>query len=383
MKTKSLLAASLVLALGIGGCSNSMDDEGPGIVKNDNVLIVNLPDNVKSSRFVEESVSGNETIVEDVTVFLLNGQSVEKAVEFDGTDLSKNYKRIENVASSVNRVLVVANKVDADIMNLRTATEIKNYNYSVLSQHMQTGLRGKTLMGEADVVEEGVSDPNPEGHEGHKYKQADVDLKAITARIEVGTVAPGEGVESVELVAVYLNNFYLEYPQKMLTTYSEDNENWKYTLINPDLLPNIGYPTAIGEIQAGPFDPDQYRIHASSEVKLDDITKVYAFHVFPGNVPHLVMLVKVELKENYYEVDENDQPLKYKFGYLTFTKFNTGGSTYLTEMEGHNVYKMGVGKNGIPVNAKDITDKPEKGPYDLGIKIDIRPWDIHEVTPEV
>ncbi len=380
MKTKSLLAASLVLALGIGGCSNSLDEESQGVKENDNILIVNLPDNVKKSRGVEESVDGHETTVDDVTVFLLNGPSVESVVEFNENDLQQNYKRIENVASSVNRVLVVANRIGEDIMNLRTVNEIKNYGFSVESQHKKTELKGKTLMGEADVREEGVNDPNPDGH---KYKEANVDLRAITARIEVGTVAAGEGVESVELVAVYINNFYAKYPQQGLTTYDEDDANWSYTLQFPEQLPNIGLSTPIGTITPGAYDPDAYKIEASDDVKLEDITKVYAFHVFPGNIPHLVMLVKVVLEENYYETQEDGTPLKYKFGYLTFTKFNIGSGNYLDAMEGHNVYRMGVGKNGIPVNAKDITDKPEKGPYDLGVKIDIRPWDIHEVTPEV
>lgn len=378
MKTKFLLAFSFVFALALTGCSNSLDEDNPVSGKGDNVLIVRLPDNVKSTRAVEDQVNGKETTVDDVTVFLLIDQLVERAVELQGEDISKGYKRFEQVPAQVNRVIVVANRVGQDIKNFTSYSQINNYAYTVASQHTKSLLEGRTLMGDATAVEV-TGTPESEFDE-HNYKEATVSLKAITARIEVGTVIPGEGVESVELVSIYINNFYAKHPQTEETFYGEDHALWKPTA---GVGSNVGSKDPIGAITTPDFVPTVYKTLGSSDVKLTADSKVYAFHVFAGNIPHVIMLVKVELKENYYELDDDDQPLKHKYGYLTFSKFKIDATNYVEKMEGHNVYKMGVGTKGIPVNAKDITDKPEKGPYDLGVNIEIEDWNIVNVTPEV
>ncbi|NDV59332.1 hypothetical protein [Bacteroides sp. 519] len=375
---KLFLAVSLLTAIGMTGCSDSSNDILTG--KEDNVLIVRLPDNVKYTRSVEDpvssSTSGAQTGIDDVTVFLLTGQVVERSVEFDANDLIQKSKRIEQVPAQVNRVIVVANKVGNTITDLATENDIKNFAYTVESQHRKTQLNGKTLMGEGIPADK----PNTNG-DGHLYKEATVSLKAITARIEVGTVVPGEGVESVELVAVYINNFYETYMGATPRLYPEGHAIWGLTVAN-DPGANIGSVTPVGTITPNAYTPVEYMNLGSSEVVKADNSKAYAFHVFPGNVPHLVLLVKVVLKEKYYEIDANDNHLKYKYGFLTYTKFKEDAG-YIQAMEGHNVYKMGVGNKGIPVNAKDITDKPEKGPYDLGINIQVANWTSHEVTPEV
>lgn len=379
MKTTFLAAISFFFVLAVTSCSNSLDEDNPKPGNGTNVLVVKLPENVKLTRAVETPVDGNTvTGVEDVTVFLLTGQLVERAVELEQDDIDAGYKRFEQIPSQVDRVIVVANRAGETIKNLVNRTQISNYAYSVASQHTKTELNGRTLMGEALVVD--AVDPNPDTH---LYKQAKVSLDAITARIEVGTVIPGEGVESVKLVAVYVNNFYGNYPMANLGTYPETDPNWDLTVTGNNPGANIGSKDPIGTITPASYTPAEYMTPGSDEVKQATDSKVYAFHVFPGNVPHVIMLVKVELKENYYEVDESGNALKYKYGFLTFTKFKTGTGGYIPSMTGHNIYKMGVGNQGIPVNAKDITDKPEKGAYDLEIYIDIRPWEVNEVTPEV
>ncbi|NDV81647.1 hypothetical protein [Bacteroides sp. 51] len=382
MKTKSLLAASLVLVMGMAGCSKSIDDESPVSGKADNVLLVTLPNTVKSTRAIEDPVDGNTTGLKDVTVFLLNGYIVEKVAEFEQQNINDHYLRIEQVSSSVDRVIVIANKADENILGLKNVDEIRNYPFTVKTQHKGQGLDNRTLMGEANVVAAPEEDPNSDGH---LFKKAVVTLNAITARLEIGAVVPGDGVDKVDLIAVYVNNAYGTYPQKDLIFHKEDDPCWVVDMVNNPGA-NVGSKDPISAFTPEPYDPQEYTNLGDAQVKQSSDSKVYAYHVFPGNIPHIVMLVKLELLEGYYEVDDLGNPLKYKYGYVTFSKFNTGlpsPDDYVKEMLPHNIYKMGVGSKGIKINAKDVTDKPEKGPYDLGVYVDILPWEINEVTPEV
>ena len=378
MKAKFLLVASFVLAIGMTGCSNSNDDENPAPDKTDNVLLVMLPDNVKSTRAIETPADENVTGVQDVTVFLLNGYLVDKVVEFNENNIKAGYLRIEQVSSGVDHVIVIANKVNENILGLKNIDEIKNYPFTVKTQHQGTGLDNRTLMGEANVVEATGSDPNSDGH---IFKKATVELNAITARLEIGTVVPGDGVANVDLVAVYVNNAFGTYPQNDLIFHKEDDACWNVTVPN-DPGANIGSTESIGTIALQPYDPSEYMNAGDDRVKPVDGSEIYAYHVFPGNIPHVIMLVKLELLDGYYELDDTNTPLKYKYGFITFSKFNTKNG-YITELTPHNIYRIGVGADGIKVNAKDVTDKPEKGPYDLGVYVEILPWGVYEVTPEV
>lgn len=378
MKTKILLAASFIFAIGMTGCSNSMN-ETPEPVKEDNVLLVTLPGNATSTRAVEASVNGTGTTLTDVTVFLLNGYLVEKVVPFEQANIDAKYLRIEQVSSAVDRVMVIANKAGKDISNLKNVDEIKNFAYTVETQHLGKELENRTLMGEAHVAD--AVDPDTNHDNTHLYKKAEVNLEAITARIEVGTVTPGEGIADVQLLAVYINNAFGTYPQEDLIFHKEDDPCWGVDETN-DLGANIGSKVPVDITGLQPYTPTEYMNAADARVKKEAGSPVYAFHVFPGNIPHIIMLVKLELLDGYYEVDDQGDALKYKYGFVTFTKFKVGNS-YVAKLLPHNIYKVGVGAAGIKIDATNVTDKPEKGPYDLGVDVVIRNWSTHEVTPEV
>lgn len=378
MKTRLFLVASLFLAVGFTSCSNTLDDENPAPAgKGDKVLIVKLPANMKATRVVEDQTKpGTETGIKDATIFLLTGQLVWKAQEFTEEEMKTTYKRFEQVPVTVDRVIVVANtQQEEDVLKLVTADQVRNYAYSIASQHNGTMLSNRTLIGEATPKLK--SDPETTGHDDHDYMEADVTLSAITARMEVGTVVAGEGIEKIELVSLWVNNYISKH--KGTETLWPENAVEGYWNIVEEKGINIGQASVdpIGELTIPTYAETSYQQGYSSDVELATNSKVYAFHVFPGNVPNLVMLVKVTLKPDYYEGEA-----KYKYGFVTFTKFKEG-SNYVSAFEAHNVYKMGVGDKGIKIDAKDITDQPNKGKYDLGIEVKIAPWTFHEVTPEV
>ena len=103
---KKILFATLALAVMFTSCSK----EDNGAQSQDNILVINLPDNV-GLRAVEGQASTTTTItLSNVTVFLLNGNTVAQTPEtFDASEIALKFKRIDDVSSGVNKVIVVAN----------------------------------------------------------------------------------------------------------------------------------------------------------------------------------------------------------------------------------------------------------------------------------
>ena len=382
MKTKTLIAASLFLVAGMAGCAKSDDSSSPGGGE-EQTIVVKLPDNV-GSRAVEEPQSSVGTSLDDVTVFLLSGQLVERAEVFSTDERNAKYKRIEQVPGSINKVIVVANANGAPITGLNTANAVYNYAFTVASQYpaLKTGLEGKTLIGDG-VPTVKTPDPDP-GHASsdHIYKEVTVALEAITSRIEVGHVKMGTGIEELELLAVYINNYYEDGSKANVVFNNETSTYWPvlpaFNSENP-----ISYTVAdITTDYSQPLYMDKY----SSDVELDADSKAYSYHVFSNNIPHLILMVKGKYTDEYSPIrDGTDIKMPYFLGWVTYKKFHTGpaDNDYLAEMLPNNIYKMGVGLTGITINAPEITPKPEPVDYDLGIEVTVTPWVVNEVTPEV
>lgn len=225
-------------------------------------------------------------------------------------------------------------------------------------------------MGEG-IPQEIVADPG--------NKEAQVTLNTITSRLEIGDVSPGDGVEQVELIAVYINNYYSNGSRPTpLILHPEGHDVWKTT-------PAAGMPSDDPiafdfATTDNPYTEPYYRIAADyTNVDWDDPTKnkCYAFHLFTGNfLPHLIVLVKGKYKDTYAPEGK-----EYFFGWVTFNKF-TSADGPVPKMEPNMIYKMGL-TDGIKINAKDITDQPEKNKMDITINIDVAPWNEMTVTPGV
>lgn len=361
--------------IGLTSCTNTDDAIEPNV--EEQVIGIKLPDNTISSREVEDQeTTGGKTQLNDVTVFLMVGPSVNKVVSFSQDEIKAQFKKIENVPGMVNKVIVVGNKQGKEIEKLTTESQIKSYAFSVESQHkdivadtLYQGINSKTHIGESTFTT--VSNPTEVGYN----KLANVTLNAITSRIEVGDVKPGTGVKSVEMVAVFINNYYDDYSKSVTVFNKEDNNVW---ITDPIAgLPSSNAFTNVNIINN--YTSEYYTDLRNSEVNTtNNDSKCYAYHIFSGNLPHVILLVKGEYEDGYYEDGK-----KYFLGWLTFSKYNKGGGNYVTVMEPNKIYKMGVGSTGIIVDAKDITDKPEKEGYTLQVEVKVAAWTEEVVTPEV
>lgn len=386
MKTKFLFASLLALGAVLSGCSKTTDAPEPS--NEGQVIVVKLPGSEITRAVETPQNTGDATgTLDNVVVFLLAEQLVNRVETFSNEELALGAKRIEQVPGSITRVIAVANTNGADISGLTNANAIYNYAFTVAQQHPagKTGLEGKTLIGGGvpqEKTDPGTSDP---AHKpDHIYKEVTLNLEAITSRIEVGDVAPGKGVEKVELLAVYVNNYYTTNAKTDVSFKGELWTGWPIIPASPAKLESDIVFDIDAKIVPTDYTEVNYVDKHSNEVKLAVDTKAYSYHAFSNNLPHVILLVRGKYTAEYTPQNDAKEDTPYFIGWLTFRKYysdDLGG--YIPEMLPNNIYKMGVGVNGIKVNAPDIRPRPEPEDYDLGIKVTIEKWTANVVTPEV
>jgi hypothetical protein len=374
------------------GCMKS-DAEGEAAT-----LIVKLP-GCELTKAIDGQVPSSTTATlattDRVVVFLLNGTTVVGEGHLFTTDeITAKYKRFEMVSASVNRVVVVGKiPTTVDIAAFQALTNygaIVNYAYTLASQQTGTGVQNLTIMGEGVPVV-GGTDPGPfpaEHETSHIYKEVTIALDALTARFEVGAVRAGVGIEQVELVAVFINNYWATNAKGALQSHPMGNTVFSIT-------PTSG-------VSATPFSTvtvtnaythPQFRDLANNDVAtgvtLATGSRVYAYHLFAGQtpatpsslkngLPHLILLIKGQYATGYYEGSN-----RYFLGWVTFTQYRIDASTLVTTIENNKIYKMGVGETGIVITPEIITPDPEMEEFDLGIAVTVTPWTAVTVTPEV
>ena len=365
---KKFLLATMAIATLFASCSKEPVEAQAG----DGVIVVSLPGEI-NGRAIEAQESSSAVItLTDVTVFLLNNNSVARAVNFEPADLIAKKMRIENVPAGVNNVIVVANiptAVGPTVRALLSGTAIENFAYTVASQN-GSGISAVTRMGKGVPVV--AVDPTPDGHD---YKAVSIELTPLTARFEIGAVKPGTNVESVELIGVWINNYYTDATKTVTKLHIDADPVWNTSPATTG-VPLMALPGTVSMLNAY-TELAYYNAANNGAVTLTTSSQAYAYQVFAGsNIPHLILLVKGK-----YLVPDADGR-QYFMGYVTFNKFENGGVN-ITAINANTIYKMGTGVTGIPINADDITPDPEMGVFDLGITVTTTPWTVLNVTPKV
>lgn len=374
---KVILAAFAVCAM-FASCSN---DEGnnTGDTKN---LRIQLPDNfTANSRAVENLVgTGTTTDIKNLTVFLMNGNSVVDVKSFSTSTTFTFPIDIQNVSGSVNKVLVVANVPTADQSLLESKSseaDIRNFPFTVASQ---------STAGIADKVHIGSSSNFTSAPQigTNNYYTVVVDLNAITARLEIGPITAGTGIvsSSLQLHGVWINKYWdwtLSTPGIVNNPASGGSvDYWALPAGTPaNLAMSSQYTFPVNPINT--YSPSQYYDNAYNIV-VDGTTNCFAYTLFTGStgyVPQLVMLISGEYETGYYTGSN-----KYFFGWVTFNKFKNDvpPNDYITAILPNKIYKA-VG--GIEVEPSWVTVNPNLGDIDLGIRVNIVEWTEVNVTPEV
>lgn len=399
MKMKSILISCAALAMVFASCSKSDEVGSDGSFD----VAVKIPSELLANggtRGIIESPeaggTGVKTTIDNIQYFLLNNNSVVEQHYYTAAPVGTEYFR--NVSAAINKVIVIANVPASDltaVQALTTEAAIQAYAYSLATQQPSAtaitspygtapGIAQKTMICETTTfVTQGT---NPIAGSSNTYKLANVTLKSVTARIEVGAVKEGTGIvaNSLELVGVWINNYYTDGSKASVQFNNDAATVWS--------VPNAGTvsSTAItpGAVPAYTA-PDLYLAANNSLVTLNAASRAYVFHVFadaaeavlPTDVdamPHLILLVKGEYATGYYE--NND---KYFLKWVTFRRYiDDATSGYLASMDRNQIYKIGTGATGITINAKDLTEKPEMNEVDLGVAVTVAAWNPNTLTPE-
>ena len=377
----NLLTILFTAAALLGVTSCTLEREG-GETDKGNTIVLKLPNGLKS-KAIEDQVPNNTkalTVV-NAEVFLTSaaGNVVERHT-INPSDVTAGYKRIEQVSPSVANVLMVANIPTANLATVQALTNanaIKTYAYTIASQNITPAGGGAVPIDNKTLIGDGVLNPlavNPIP-DGHDYKEFDVTLGALTARFEIGTVVAGEGVANVQMVGVWVNNFYADGAKTTVTNHPSSASFWGIT-------PSTGISTtAYGTVTIPAYSPAVYHDAGNSGVTTVSGTQVYAYHVFAGaNIPHLILLVKGEYQPGYFDPVTGE---KYFLKWYTYTKFLEGAApgTPIASIVANTIYRVGI--TGIVINQKDGTDEPELEKFDLGIDVTLTPWTVKNVTPGI
>lgn len=371
MKTKTFLAVALA-AMTLASCNK---EEGADVAATDAVkksLIVALPGASVGTYAVEDPQAAGQItpLYSDAVVYLFDAGDNATCYAFDDEDLAAKSIKIEEVVKPV-KVMVIVNKGNAVLPTTGTTTqsaittalealtvEMQNKAVANLTAADTKGnaagdyisVQQVTLKGETATLED---IPNWDGHDAWK---ADVQLKSLVSRFEIGTVKKGTGLESLIVTDVYVNYFYRTNKKDASTSLGE--ANWNDSTI-PAELKNAG----------------------STEVTSVASTKCYAYQVFAGDmVPHIIFKVSGTVSDGYKLADGTTGVFSDR--YITVTGFKESGID-ITEIEAHKIYKVGLENGGIEITPEEITPDPELTKYDLQVNITVADWTVTTVTPNI
>lgn len=342
MKTKLFLLSLIALAA-LASCSkNDASAPDEGTLK---TVVVKIGG--PKTRLVDNPVTGGSQVAYDnATIFVLNGDAVVTSHTLTAIDLLTTQEyRFEQIIAAVTNVLVVVNVPADATLPTTSAAAIRAYPFSIASQQStgaNPGVAHVTLMGEAIPVSSPPDD-------GHVLMTANVNVLSTVARIEVGTVVPGTGLNSVQIEAVYINNFFTDGSRSVVQLHDQNDPVW----VPP-------FP---------PYSVPEYMDVFNPAVNDQPNSSVYAYQVFSGNLPHVILRLSGVFSTGDAFSDR----------WITFTRYNSAGG-FITAMERNTIYNLGA---TITINAQDITPFPEMGLTDLEVFITAEDWTLVPVTPEV
>jgi hypothetical protein len=381
-----LVAALVAATVSFSSCQKEELGNGKG---DKSSLVIKLP----STRLVDDAQVAAATPIDPtlgVVVFLMDGNAKVSVEEFTTGEITAKYKRIEDVSPEVDNVIVVANVPSSELTAVKAESSkngIKLYAYSLNEQNAVAGLAGKTLYGESGVAD--VVDPlgNTTDHAGHDYKEANVDLKAITARIEFGAIKAGNGIASIKIEHIWINSYNVDGSGAVNIFHPYDWAKWNTTPTSTNVYATAG---DIASITVPASTYDYTGVHDAYSAAVDGVAKVYAYHIFteaPATpTPHVILLVSGQYdtaESGASSTFTSDLANKYFVRYITISGYSDNG-TNVSAFKGNTIYKLGVGTDQeIVIDWDDLTEDPESGVYDLGINVDVVEWDVKNVTPTI
>ena len=372
-KSLCLLTALVLLA----ACNKDAEPNGSAAGGKTN-FAVSLP-GAPETYAVEDPQSAGAIVpfYNDVTVYLVDAGNNFVGYAWTDAEIKAREKRFEQITEPM-AVLVIVNSGSAVLptgsLSLAAlnssidAITVADQNKAVktLAAEDSKGnaagtygpIRQVTLYGAETVFTTETST------DGHTLKKAAVELSSLVARLELGTVKAGAGLESLTVEAVYVNNFFLDAGDASTSVQHFTEGTW----------PSTFTPA---------WATDDYNAAVTSETG----TKAYAYQIFAFGstlMPHVIYKVSGTVKAGYKLADGTgdwDVATPFTDKYITVKGFRENGAL-VGWLENNKIYKMGLEDGGIEITPDKITDKPEKSKIDLIVGITIANWASSNVTPE-
>jgi|GEM_PF-579645 len=378
MKKSVLFVSMLAAGLTFTACSNDDSVLDKASEKQACTFKLTLPSSMAmQTKAVEDPTSDGESIsvdYNDATCYLNYSTSRLRyawAQEADKTDRVMIFKDLTEVPQSVT---VVANDKGSlafegytrDGQNIALDETLFLKNLSIASQNQgvsdendSQSVEDVTLFGTSDAftkVSDATNDDNAE-------YAATVNLGALVARFEVGTLKAGTGLSSLTVDSVFVNNFYET--SAMKTLFYKTSTTFDDAVLNDYSTDAFDWASLV----------------ASDEVV--NGSKCYAWQLFAGNeddatvVPHFIFEVSGTLEDGYALSDGTIG--SFTKHYVTFGGLVVDNKS-LEMITRQNVYQIG----DYTVDAtQDITPHPEMPKLNLTVTCTVKSWGIVKATPVV
>lgn len=219
-----------------------------------------------------------------------------------------------------------------------------------------------------------------------------------------------KGFYGIKLEAIYINNIILRYGEPASKVwYNDEDGKWNTHFGEGGELfkmwDNVSSSTeasgdAIAEGTSGDWWVDQ-AVPANRNSSILS-GKVAAYQIFPQktdgiikediaeDLPHII--VKVKIFETKADYDSNSP----RTAYLNIRTYIGGDGSYIKEMKNGNIYKINLNElsddfndviiDDTPITPTPETDKPDpifEETIDLKIYIDVTPWELMNITPQI
>lgn len=219
-----------------------------------------------------------------------------------------------------------------------------------------------------------------------------------------------KGFYGIKLEAIYMNNVILKYGDlSSKVWYNDEDGKWNTHFDEGGELANMwdnvsSSTEACGDAVAQGSSGDWWVDQAIPANRNSSILsgKVVAYQVFPQksegttkdeiaqDMPHVI--VKVKIFETKADYDSNSP----RTAFLNIRTYISSDGSYIKEMKNGNIYKINLNElsnyfneviiDDTPITPTPETDKPDplfEETIDLKIYIDVTPWELMTITPQI
>lgn len=368
MKIKTILMSMLAVAA-LASCNK--DEAGNAPTGSTSSLEFKIA--VPATMAIQDPGTATAPTLTSVKVEMLNATTVVETRDLTAVQITAAQAAtgvvLEQIPEAATSVKVTANGLATPSM------AIADY---------QTTLAAVPFSGTANITYT-AGDVNSDGH---KLKKAAVTIKAEVARIEISgginVDKTTNGYYAVDVEEIYINN-YLQ-TSTATTPYLVSGSAGGFA--TPNALATDKMMNTITEPTTGSFYATDHNIGVLTG-------KADAYQIFPAKdatatptvttaaaaLPHVVLKVKVYETVDAYTAGT---PMAGR-EWITIKTFKKG-SELLTEFAAGNIYKLNLNdltNSFKPGDTPPVDPDPEDEKADLELKVEVTPWVLVNMTPNI